>query len=241
MRRLPVKARILLLAVVAGGAACLAARIPDLARWNGTDVGVFLLLTAGIVLAEQFQVPVRFGSETLNCSLTEALWVGVLLHSRSSVVTLAVALGIAAGQAVRRWAAHKVAFNVGQFLLALTAAEAVVTALRAPGLLRPQTFGAAILGMAAYAAINAGLVAGIIALASGQRFRAVLVPPLGENAVHFAANTALGLAAAVLWEAAPATTVILAIPLAMSFVAYRVLLKGAVTGEGLVRAAQRSH
>jgi hypothetical protein len=240
MRRLPMTARILLLLVVAGGAMCLGLRVPDVARWTGTDATVFVLLTVGIVLAEQFQIPVRFGAETLNCSLTEALWVGVLLHSRPSVVTLAVATGIVAGQAARRWAAHKVAFNAGQFLLALTAAEAVVGALRSPELLQPATFLAAGLGMAVYAAINAGLVAGIISLASGQRLRSVLVPTLPENALHFAVNTALGLAAAVLWQAAPASTPVLVLPLAMSFLAYRVLLEAAEAGELLREPAGSS-
>ena len=225
MRRLPLPARILLVLVVAGGAACLGMRLPDVARWSGTDAAVFAFLTVGIVLAEQFEIPVRFGAETLNCSLTEALWVGVLLHSRPSVVTLAVAAGIVAGQGARRWAAHKITFNVGQFLLALTATEAVVGALRSPELLRPATFLAAGLGMAAYAAINAGLVAGIISLASGQQLRSVLLPTMPENGLHFAVNTALGLAAAVLWQAAPVSTPVLVLPLAMSFLAYRVLLE----------------
>jgi hypothetical protein len=219
-----VTARILLVTVVTGGAMCLVARVPDLVRWSATDVGVFLVLTAGIVLAEQFQVPVRFGAETLNCSLTEALWVGVLLHSRPSVVTMAVALGITAGQGVRRWAPHKVAFNVGQFLLALTVVELIVGAVRSAELLQPSTFAAVGLGMAAYAVINAGLVASIIALASGQHVRSILLPPLSENILHFAVNTALGLAAAVLWQSAPAATVVLTLPLVMSFVAYRVML-----------------
>ncbi len=224
MRKLPVKAQTLVAMVVVGGAACLALRVPDVAWWSLGDLMVFAILSAGIVLSEQIQVPLRFGREAINFSLTEALWVGVLLHSRSSVVTMAVAAGVLVGHVIRRRAPHKVAFNTGQFLLALTAAEVVLGSLRSADLLGPMTFLAVALGMAAYAAINAGLVAVVVSLVQGKRLRSVLLPPLPENALHFAVNTALGLAAAVMWRSAPGTTPLLLLPLVMSFVAYRTLL-----------------
>jgi hypothetical protein len=80
--------------------------------------------------------------------------------------------------------------------------------------------------MAIYAAINAGLVALVISLASGQSFKSVILPPLPENALHFAANTALGLAALVVWHAAPGAIPVLVLPLGLSFVAYKALLSG---------------
>src|SRR5438105_7564731 len=224
MKRLPIAARGLVVLVAAGGLAALLVRLPDLARWNGNDVAVFALLTAGIIVTEQFQIPLRFGAETLNFSLTEALWVGGLILARPSVVTMAVAAGVLVGQGMRRWAPHKVAFNAGQFLLALTAAQVVVRALRSPDALAPSTFLAVGLGMAAYALINAGLVALVIARVQERSFRSVFLKPLPENAVHFVTNTALGLAAAVVWHAAPGGVPLLMLPLATSFLAYRVLM-----------------
>lgn len=224
MRRLTVPAQTLIALVAAGGMACLLLRMADLSHWGGQDLAAFLLLTAGIVLTEQFQVPLRFGTENLNFSLTEALWVGALILARPSVVTMAVAAGVLLGQATRRRALHKLVFNAGQFLLALSAAQVVVAALRAPGVLRPMTFLAVGVGMAIYAVINAGLVALVISLAAGKSFHSVLLPPLPENALHFAANTALGLAALVMWHAAPGAVPVLVLPLALSFVAYRSLL-----------------
>jgi hypothetical protein len=224
MRRLTVKVQTLVAVVAAGGIACLLARTPDLARWGGEDLAAFLVLTAGILLTEQFQVPLRFGSENLSFSLTEALWVGALILARPSVVTMAVAAGVVIGQATQRRALHKLVFNAGQFLLALTAAQVVVSALRSPGALRPMTFIAVGVGMAVYAIINAGLVALAIALATNQPYQSVLLPPLPENVLHFAANTALGLAALVLWRAAPGATPVLVLPLITSFVAYKALL-----------------
>ncbi len=224
MRRLPIQAQALIAVVAAGGAACLLLRVPDLSRWGGLDLAAFLLLTAGIVLTEQFQIPIRFGSEHLNLSLTEALWIGGLVLARPSVVTMAVAAGVLLGQVSRRRAPHKLVFNAAQFLLALGAAQVAVDALKSPGVLRPMTFIAVGVGMVLYAVINAGLVALVISLASGQPFQSVLLSPLPENALHFAANTALGLAALVMWHAAPGVTPVLVLPLVTSFVAYRALL-----------------
>lgn len=231
MRRLPVRAQGLVALVAAGGVASLLARVPDVGRWRGIDLVGFLVLAAGIVLAEQFQVPLRFGSETLNVSLTEALWVGALILARPSVVTMAVAAGVLIGQAMRRVALHKLAFNTGQFLVALTAAQVVVAGLRGPGVLQPMTFVAVGLGMAAYAALNAGLVALAISLAQGKAFQSVLLPPLPKNLLHFAANTALGLATVVMWKAAPGTLPMLVLPLGMCFIAYRALLQGFAQSE----------
>src|SRR5690348_16255345 len=88
VKRLPLAARTLVALVAAAGAAILLVRIPDLARWGGADLAAFALLAAGIALAEQFQIPLCFGSETLNFSLTEAVWVGGLVLARPSVVTM---------------------------------------------------------------------------------------------------------------------------------------------------------
>jgi hypothetical protein len=226
VRRLPARVQALITGVGIVGSACLLARLPDLANWGGNDAAAFCLLTAGIILTEQFQIPMRFGTETLNFSLTEALWVGALVLARPSVVTCALAAGILIGQGMRRWAPHKVAFNAGQFVIALTAAQLVVGAVRSASVLQPMTFVAVGLGMCAYGAINAGLVALVISRVQEKPFRTVLMPPLAENAVHYAANTALGLAAAVLWQSAPSAVPVLVLPLAMCFIAYKSLVEG---------------
>lgn len=230
MRRLPVSAQGLVAVVAVAGVASLLARLPDLANWGGRDLAAFLILSAGIVLAEQFQVPLRFGTETLNFSLTEALWVGALVLARPSVVTIAVVTGVVLGQAMRRVAPYKLAFNTGQFLLALTAAQVVVDVVRSPGVLRPMTFVAVGLGMTVYTIMNAGLVALVISRAQERSLQSVLLPPLPKNLLHFAANTALGLVAIVVWQAAPGAIPVLVLPLVMSFLAYRALIHGFAEG-----------
>jgi hypothetical protein len=226
VRRLPVRAQSLVAVVTVGGAVSLLTRLPDLTNWRGSDLAAFVILAAGIMLAEQFQVPLRYGNETLNFSLTEALWVGALVLARPSVVTIAVATGVVLGQAMRRVAPYKAAFNAGQFLLALTAAQVVVEAVRSPGVLQPMTFVGVGLGMTVYTALNVGLVALAISQAQGKPFQTVLLPPLPKNLLHFGANTALGLVAIVMWHAAPGAVPVLVLPLAMCFLAYRALILG---------------
>jgi hypothetical protein len=225
MSELSTRVRVLIVAVAAAGIAAIAARLPGVASWNAKDLVAFLVLAAGIVVTEQFQIPFRYGAETLNFSLTEALWVGAMVLARPSVVTLAVAAGVLSGQAMRRWAPHKVAFNVGQFLVALAAAQAIFGSLRGTAPDSARTLLAAALAMAAYAALNASLVAMVISQVTGRPFVSVLLPPLGTNLLHFAGNTALGLAAAVAYTAAPAAALLLVLPVALAFLGYAALVE----------------
>lgn len=240
MSELSTRVRVLILAVAACGVAAIVARMPDAASWTAKDLVAFVALAFGIVVTEQFQIPLRYGAETLNFSLTEALWVGAMILARPSVVTLAVAAGILSGQAMRRWAPHKVAFNVGQFLVALMAAQAIFGSLRGAGPASARTLLAAALAMAAYAALNASLVAMIISQVTGRPIVTILLSPLGTNVLHFAGNTALGLAAAVAYTAAPAAALLLVLPVALAFLGYASLVERLREREPLRLALSRA-
>jgi hypothetical protein len=221
--KLPLSARLVILAVAAEGLAIVILRILEVGRWNAHDLLAWAALVVGIVIAEQFTIPIRFRTETLNFSVTEGVWIAALIFSRSSVLTLAVAAGILAGNTLRRWATYKAAFNVGQFVLAVTVAQIVYGSLHAHGALHPRTWLATALAMAAYAVVNATLVALIISLVEGKSLRLVLVAPMGANALHFAGNTAIGLAGAMLWAATPFAFPVVVVPLVVAFVIYRIL------------------
>src|SRR5712691_3432893 len=180
----PLRARLLILGVVLSGAGFVAARIPELAVWNANDLLAFIALVIGITITEQFPVPLRFQSETLNFSLTEAVWVGALMLARPGVLVLSVAVGITAGQIVRRVSLYKMAFNVGQFLVALSVAQTIYASIQPPTALGPNAWLAAAVSMAAYAVVNATLVAEVISLVGGKPLLGVLLPPLGANAIH---------------------------------------------------------
>jgi PAS domain S-box-containing protein len=228
---LPIRARILILSVVLGGAACLAVRVPEMARWNANDLLAAIALIIGITITEQFPVPLRFQSETLTFSLTEAVWVGALMLARPSVLVMSVAVGILAGQIVRRVSLYKMAFNVGQFLVALTVAQLIYASIQPPTALGPNAWLAAAVAMAAYAVVNASLVARVISLVGKKPFLSVLIPPLGANAIHFIGNTAIGLEIAVIWAASPLYLPVLGAPLFLALLAYRTLVRSVREGD----------
>ena len=229
--KLPLGARLLIFTAVGVGAAGVLVRLPDLLVWTAKDFLACLLLAGGIAFAEQFPIPLRHRSETLNFSMTEAVWVGGLILARPSVLTLAVAIGLLAGQFLRRVNTYKMAFNVGQFLVALTVAQAVYRLLHQQATLQPQAWLAASLAMAAYAAVNASLVALVIALAEAKRFMEVLLPPLRVNLIHFAANTAIGLEGAVVWSVNPLALPMLILPLLFAHFGYETLVRSLREGD----------
>jgi PAS domain S-box-containing protein len=228
---LPVRARLLILAVVVGGAASLALRVPEIVHWDPNDFLAFLALVIGISVTEQFPVPLRFQSETLNFNLTEAVWVGALMLARPGVLMLSVAVGITIGQIVRRVPPYKMAFNVGQFLVALSVAQAIYASIQPPTVLGPNAWLAAAVSMAAYAVLNATLVAKVISLVGRKPFLTVLIPPLGANALHFIGNTAIGLEIAVIWAASPLYLPVLGAPLFLALLAYRTLVRSVREGD----------
>jgi hypothetical protein len=223
--KLPRSARALIIAVAAAGLAIVTVRSFDLVRWTNRDVVAWAALAAGIALAEQFTLSVRYRTETLNFSLTEGLWIAALILARPSVLTLAVGAGIIVGHTLRRWAPYKAAFNVGQFLVAVTLAQIVFRSLHAHGALQPRTWLATGLAMAVYAAVNASLVALVISLVEKRPFPAVLLPPLPANALHFLGNTVIGLGGAMMWSASPWVFPLVVVPLVTAFIVYRMLLR----------------
>jgi hypothetical protein len=118
-----------------------------------------------------------------------------------------------------------VAFNVGQFLIALTAAQVIFGALRGPDVASAWTLGAAGLAMGAYALLNSSVVALVISQAAGRPFGSVFLPPLGTNLLHFAGNTALGLAGAVAFTVSPGATLLLVLPVGLSFLGYASMIE----------------
>jgi len=231
---LPRSARTLIMFVAVAGLAAVIVRSLDVSKWNGHDSIAWGVLALGVALAEQFTLQVRYRTETLNVSLTEGLWIAALVLARPSVLTLAVAAGVIVGHTFRRWAPYKAAFNVGQFLVALTVAQVVFRAIGPRGATHPWTWMATGVAMAAYAAVNAGLVALVISLVERRPFAAVLMPPLPANAAHFFGNTVIGLGGALLWSANPFVFPVVVVPLAAAFVIYRVLMRSAHQRDGRV-------
>src|SRR5919197_3545704 len=91
---LPKRVRLLIVASLLAGGACVAARLPEVARWNGLDLLAFAGLVAAIAIADRCPVALRHGMETQNWLLTDSLWAAALMLVRPGGLTAAVAAGV---------------------------------------------------------------------------------------------------------------------------------------------------
>ena len=117
LRALPAPARLLFSAVVGCGALVVAFRLTDVGSWSYRSVLAFTGLALATAVSEQFQIPLVHRWETQNFALTDAIWTAGLILVGPSVLSLAVATGVIAGESFKRWVPHKIAYNAAQFVL----------------------------------------------------------------------------------------------------------------------------
>ena len=214
---LPTKAIAMIAGVIGAGAACLALRATDVTRWNATDLLALAAIALATAVGERFDLQFRFGEQTKHVTVTEASFAAALLLGvRPSVLTFGVVLGVVAINAIRGTAAHKAAFNVGSFALAITAAELVFAAAAPAG-----TLVAIVPAMAAFFAINAGTVVGVIALVEGRSFASVFAPISRVEFTHAAGNLAAGIVASSVLSASAATAPVAVLVGALCYGGYR--------------------
>ncbi len=195
---------------------------PGIGTWNVQDFGAWLGLSCLAALLEQFAVKVAQGSEEENYSITDAIWVPVLIFAKPSVLTAAVFAGVTLGQMIRRWAWFKIAYNVGQFVISITLAEAFFHSFQLE--VSPPTVSvwvAATVAMLAYFVVNELFIAFVISLVARERLRTLLVLPNGLNALQAAGNLTIGLLAALVWSTGPVGIPLLMAPMVLAFLAYR--------------------
>ncbi len=222
LRQLPRSVRAVIAASVAVGLGTILYRTGDLSTWRTPDVLAFLGLSIATVVGEQFTVQIRQHTETKNVSVTDALFAGALMLARPSVLTMAVAVGVLAGHTMRGTKGYKVAFNVGSFLAAITAAELVYGAIASGPGTGPINWAAASAGMVAFFVVNAGSVVSVIALVERRSFADVFFPIYGIEAGHTVGNGLIGVTGAAVYAAAPAALPLGLIALAVAFAGYSV-------------------
>ena len=220
-RQLPLSARLVVLGYVALGAFGVYVRVPEMRTWSWEDVAATVGLALAAALSEQFTVAMRHRTEVENFSVTDAVWVPALILVSPSVLTLSVLLGSLAGHAYRRWDWYKVAFNAGQFVVAITVAEFVYQRFDLPSSFSFMTCVACAVAMSCYFVINEISVALIISRVEQIPLREVVVLPGGLNLLHAGGNLTIGLLAALVWHAGPMGLPLLIAPVVLSFFAYR--------------------
>ena len=193
--------------------------LPAVRGWAATDLLAFVGIAAAVAVAECFPIELSYSHEKVTYSLSDAIWTGALLTSPASVLILAVAAGVLVGQSVQTWSPLKVAFNVGQFAIGITAAVAVFEAFGSPAASEPAAWAAAAVAMAAFQAVNTVLMGAIISLTERQPFWQVALVPTAV--LHWIGNLSLGILGAVIWTAEPLALPLLLVPTALTYLAYR--------------------
>jgi PAS domain S-box-containing protein len=223
MTTLPRSVKLLIAGATLLGIGCVAIRVPEIATWDAGDVLAVLLIASLTIVTERHSIPLRHGTETVNFALTDGVWAGALLLVTPSVLTVSVLLGVGIGQALNRWKPYKIAYNVSQFLVGITLAEAAfaILGILGTGPTDPILWVAAFGAMYISFAVNATAIMLVVSMVEGERFLDVFRLPLSLNVVHWVGNTALGILAAVLWTLEPIALVLMIAPVALTFATYR--------------------
>ena len=180
-------------AVAVGGVAVVAGQVPAIVHWTRYDLLAAVALTLVTLVAELFPLHLRYNTETESFSVTDVAWTAGLLLASASTLLVAVASGVFLSQMARRQPFKKVAFNTGQFLLAMGATVAVFRVLPHAGPLDPLTWAAAAGAMVVDFLVNEALVDFVISLVERQPLRAIVFKSLGPDVLLWLGNVAIDL------------------------------------------------
>ena len=215
-------------ALALAGAGLALVRVPSALRWDTSTAGAWAALTCAIAVLELFPIRIRYRTETINMSVTDAVWAAGLLLVSPDVLVLSVAAGALLSQVIRRRPPRKIAFNVGQYLVSISAAALVFSLLGGGGEITGAGWFPVVPAMTAFLLVNVMSVALVVGLAEGRGVAMILRPAFGSNILHFGCNTAIGVLAAIIWSRQPTAVVLLLAPITISYFAYRSLAKVAL-------------
>jgi signal transduction histidine kinase len=219
--RLPAPARVLIGAVVLGGAVALGVAISWMLPMDEQHAFALLLIAGAVGLGAQMVLTFPHAGELEHLSLEESVWIAALVLAPRGVPTVGAIAGTVAWQYYRRTETHKIAFNAGQVAIAMLTAELTYGLIERRDPTDPVAWLMAALALAICSLINAGVVSLVISLAQGERFRDVLLGPWRITALSWLGNVSVGLLAAIAWDASPWGLALVAVPLGLLFVAYR--------------------
>src|SRR5207248_112917 len=212
-------AQILILVVTSSGIIVCARQVPNALHWSGVQILGAATLAVSILIAELFPLHLRHRTETESFSVTDVMWTAGLLLAPHSILLLSVGSGVLASQLIRKQPVRKVAFNVGQFVLAIWAAQALFALIPHGGPLDSATWGAAAAAMALNFVVNQGLMALVISLTANESLRSVVLDSLPLDVLLAVGHVTIGIVAAVLWTLAPGGVLIAAVPVMLSYMA----------------------
>jgi hypothetical protein len=113
-----------ILAISVAGATSCSRGSRRLVRWDASATMAWAVMTAAITVLELFPIHIRYRTETINMSVTDAVWAAGLLLVSPDVLVMSVGAGALLSQLIRRRPPRKIAFN-GQYLVSISAALVV--------------------------------------------------------------------------------------------------------------------
>lgn len=179
-------------------------------------------LVVGVFAAERSELSFTFERATASFTLAEvAIVCGLLLFPPSHAV-VATALGMLLASLSRRLDLLRLAFNVANTTLGTTVAAAVVVVTPAVGpLVDDRPVLGALIGMLAYAVVNAGAIGGLMQRYAGSDARALVREQLPLTISTTFGTTAVGIVLATLLEVSPDLAVFVLAPAAAVYLAAR--------------------
>ena len=182
------------------------------------------VLAALFFLAEMAVVHLPLGRQTLTFTLTEIpLTLGLFLTTPADLL-LAQLIGAGVALAVHRGLGPaKLAFNLSHYMLGSTVAISVFRVLVAPGAVGEMTWLAAYLATGAMTVVSAIAISAGMSIVEGRPQGEVLTKGIAFGLVSALLNTSAGLIGVLLLEVAPHALLLMTVPSAILFAAYRSL------------------
>jgi diguanylate cyclase (GGDEF)-like protein len=184
------------------------------------------LLIPCFAAAEVFVFHLQYRRNAYSFALSEVALVIGLVFASPLQLTASQVVGVAAALALhRRQSLHKLLFNLSQFaLMTMVAATLFHALVPAPGVFGPRLWAGALVAVVLATTGTALLTFAAMSVAEASLQLAGIRTALVGTVVLGLTTTSLGLVAVALLHATPAATLLLFVPIAISYGAYRAYL-----------------
>jgi diguanylate cyclase (GGDEF)-like protein len=192
---------------------------------DGTRATAWLLIPC-FAAAEVFVFHLQYRRNAYSFALSEVALVIGLVFASPLQLTASQVVGVAAALALhRRQSLHKLLFNLSQFaLMTMMAAALFHEIVPAPGEFGPRLWAGALLAVVLATTGTALLTFAAMSVAEASLQLAGIRTALAGTVVLGLTTTSLGLVAVALLHATPAAALLLFVPIAISYGAYRAYL-----------------
>lgn len=204
------------------GATCGAVLLRFLTSEVRVSTSQIISLVAITALAEGVLLYLHHGKSKEFISLVEvAIAINVFLLAPREALWVTLA-GVALANIAHRRHALKIVFNLGQYAVATSVAIAVFELLGGShSVMTLPVAGALGAAMVAFGLVNALAMSGLVCLLEGRGFRAAMMEGSSISSLTVLGNTAVGILAAVVWQANPELTPLFIAPALTLHLAYR--------------------